>query len=259
MGRVVHLAKQAEPVRPQWSANQVRGRGRRQDGFTVRRRVPGWGQSLPPLRLSALRSGILRRMASPLQDRESTGRFTASDSQHQQRGSGMSINEIKTTVFGFMGTQPTRLGQPGSTPVCSFRLGSTPAYYDTAAGVWKRKSTTWLTVKAFRTLAVNALACLHKGDPVIVSGSLVTEEWTSDGQPHSSLVLVADGIGHDLARGQDTFTRIRSGDASIDEGADGPDPWTTPPSSSPSETGSAPASSVSSADDRTSVENSNAG
>ena len=193
------------------------------------------------------------------QDQESTGRFTASDSQHQQRGSGMSINEIKTTVFGFMGTQPTRLGQPGSTPVCSFRLGSTPAYYDTAAGVWKRKSTTWLTVKAFRTLAVNALACLHKGDPVIVSGSLVTEEWTSDGQPHSSLVLVADGIGHDLARGQDTFTRIRSGDASIDEGADGPDPWTTPPSSSPSETGSAPASSVSSADDRTSVENSNAG
>ena len=172
---------------------------------------------------------------------------------------GMSINEIKTTVFGFMGTQPTRLGQPGSTPVCSFRLGSTPAYYDAAAGVWKRKSTTWLTVKAFRTLAVNALACLHKGDPVIVSGSLVTEEWTSDGQPHSSLVLVADGIGHDLARGQDTFTRIQSGVVPIDEEADGPDPWTTPLSSSSSETGSAPASSVSSAADRTSVKNSNAG
>ena len=193
------------------------------------------------------------------QDQESTGRFTASDSQHQQRGSGMSINEIKTTVFGFMGTQPTRLGQPGSTPVCSFRLGSTPAYYDAAAGVWKRKPTTWLTVKAFRTLAVNALACLHKGDPVIVSGSLVTEEWTSDGQPHSSLVLVADGIGHDLARGQDTFTRIQSGVVPIDEEADGPDPWTTPLSSSSSETGSAPASSVSSAADRTSVKNSNAG
>lgn len=169
----------------------------------------------------------------------------------------MSINEIKTTVFGFMGTQPTRLGQPGSTPVCSFRLGSTPAYYDAAAGVWKRKSTTWLTVKAFRTLAVNALACLHKGDPVMVTGSLVTEEWTSDGQPHSSLVLIADGIGHDLARGQDTFTRIRSSSASIDEGAAGPDPWTTPLASSPSETASAsPASSV---PEEVSVEAANAG
>lgn len=169
----------------------------------------------------------------------------------------MSINEIKTTVFGFMGTQPARLGQPGTTPVCSFRLGSTPAYYDAAAGVWKRKSTTWLTVKAFRTLAVNALACLHKGDPVMVTGSLVTEEWTSDGQPHSSLVLVADGIGHDLARGQDTFTRIRSGTAPIDEGAAGADPWTAPLISSPSET--APASSVPSAAERTSAGAPNAG
>ena len=169
----------------------------------------------------------------------------------------MSINEIKTTVFGFMGTQPARLGQPGATPVCSFRLGSTPAYYDASAGVWKRKSTTWLTVKAFRTLAVNALACLHKGDPVIVSGSLVTEEWTSDGQSHNSLVLVADGIGHDLARGQDTFTKIQSGAAPIDERTAGPDPWTTPLTSSPPETASA--SSVSSAAERTSVDASNVG
>ena len=173
-----------------------------------------------------------------------------------QRGAGMSINEIKTTVFGFMGTQPTRLGQPGSTPACSFRLGSTPAYYDAAAGVWKRKSTTWLTVKAFRTLAMNALACLHKGDPVMVTGSLVTEEWTSDGQPHSSLVLIADGIGHDLARGQDTFTRIRSSSAPIDEGAAGPDPWTTPLASSPS--GTASASPASFAPEGVSVEAANA-
>ena len=135
--------------------------------------------------------------------------------------------------------------------------GSTPAYYDAAAGVWKRKSTTWLTVKAFRTLAVNALACLHKGDPVMVTGSLVTEEWTTDGQPHSSLVLIADGIGHDLARGQDTFTRIRSSSASIDEGAAGPDPWTTPLASSPSETASA--SPASSAPEEVSVEAANAG
>lgn len=170
----------------------------------------------------------------------------------------MSINEIKTTVFGFMGTRPARLGQPGTTPVCSFRLGSTPAYYDAAAGVWKRKATTWLTVKAFRTLAINALACLHKGDPVMVTGSLVTEEWTSEGQQHSSLVLVADGIGHDLARGQDTFTRTRSGAAPVDEGADGPDPWNMPLSSSPSETASASAPSASSAAERTSVKDSNA-
>lgn len=124
----------------------------------------------------------------------------------------MAANESRVLMFGFVGKDPTRIGQPGSTPVCSFRLGSTPAYYDTARGVWTRRPTTWITVKAFRSLAMNLLQSLHKGDPVMVSGGLVTEEWTSGGQPHSTMVLEADGVGHDLNLGQGSFIRIKPDD-----------------------------------------------
>lgn len=59
---------------------------------------------------------------------------------------------------------------------------------------------------------MNLLQSLHKGDPVMVSGGLVTEEWTSGGQSHSTMVLEADGVGHDLNLGQGSFTRIKPDD-----------------------------------------------
>lgn len=134
----------------------------------------------------------------------------------------MAANESRVLMFGFVGKDPTRIGQPGSTPVCSFRLGSTPAYYDTARGVWTRRPTTWMTVKAFRSLAMNLLQSLHKGDPVMVSGVLVTEEWTSGGQPHSTTVLEADGVGHDLNLGRGSFTRVKPDDPDLQGFKD---PW----------------------------------
>lgn len=134
----------------------------------------------------------------------------------------MAANESKVSMFGFVGKAPVRIGQPESAPVCTFRLGSTPAYYDAAKGAWIRRPTTWITVKAFRNLAVNLFHSLHKGDPVMVTGSLVTEEWTKEGQLHSALVLEADGVGHDLNLGQGAFTRVKP------EEVDSPgrkDPW----------------------------------
>lgn len=128
----------------------------------------------------------------------------------------MAVNETRILMFGFVGKDPIRIGQPGSTPICSFRLGSTPGYFDGGKGTWVRRPTTWVTVKAFRTLAMNLLQSLHRGDPVMVTGSLVTEEWTTkDGQSHSSLVLEADGVGHDLNLGQGTFARVRHEDTNI--------------------------------------------
>lgn len=70
---------------------------------------------------------------------------------------------------------------------------------------------------------MNLLQSLHRGDPVMVTGSLITEEWTTkDGQSHSSLVLEADGVGHDLNLGQDTFTRVRHEDTNVQGFKD---PW----------------------------------
>ncbi|MCI1672705.1 MAG: single-stranded DNA-binding protein [Bifidobacterium tibiigranuli] len=111
------------------------------------------------------------------------------------------------TITGFVGANPIGFGREGKTGGCSFRVGSTRSYFHAASGEWKDQPTTWLTVKAFRTLAVNVLASVRKGDPVIVSGLLNTEEWQQDGGNRSRIVIEASAVGHDLSRGVDSFQR----------------------------------------------------
>ncbi|MEK0306311.1 single-stranded DNA-binding protein [Bifidobacterium favimelis] len=127
----------------------------------------------------------------------------------------MAVNETRVTMFGYAGKDPVPIGLSGNTPICSFRLGSTPAYYDPSKQAWKNRHTTWVTVKAFRALAEHVLRSVHKGDPVLVTGQLITETWIKDGEEHSALTLQADGVGHDLNQGVDVFSRIRrTGDRS---------------------------------------------
>jgi single-strand DNA-binding protein len=114
------------------------------------------------------------------------------------------------TITGFVGANPIGFGREGKTGGCSFRVGSTRSYFHAASGEWKDQPTTWLTVKAFRTLASNVLASVHKGDPVIVSGLLNTEEWQQDGGNRSRIVIEASAVGHDLSRGVGSFQRQTS-------------------------------------------------
>ncbi|MDF7663577.1 single-stranded DNA-binding protein [Bifidobacterium sp. ESL0763] len=115
------------------------------------------------------------------------------------------------TISGFVGADPQSFGKEGGSAACSFRIGCTPRYFNQTANEWRERPTTWLTVKAYRMLALNVLACVHKGDPVVATGSLVTEEWTRDGTSHSKMVMEATGVGHDLAFGVSAFQRVRSG------------------------------------------------
>ena len=64
---------------------------------------------------------------------------------------------------------------------------------------------------------------MHVGDPVIVTGSLTTDQWEKDGQRHSATVLDAASIGHDLALGRSAFVRIKrsDNDPAHDAAADG--------------------------------------
>jgi single-strand DNA-binding protein len=114
------------------------------------------------------------------------------------------------TITGFVGANPIGFGREGKTGGCSFRVGSTRSYFHAASGEWKDQPTTWMTVKAFRTLALNVLASVRKGDPVIVSGLLNTEEWQQDGNNRSRIVIEASAVGHDLSRGVGSFQRQNS-------------------------------------------------
>jgi single-strand DNA-binding protein len=120
----------------------------------------------------------------------------------------MGIQQGLVTITGYVAKEPRRVGDTGRTPLCVMRLASTRSYYDAKSQLWKELPTTWISVKAHRSLANNVLASVHKGDPVIVTGTLGMDEWSKDGQPQSSLVIEANAIGHDLSLGSTSFSKL---------------------------------------------------
>lgn len=115
------------------------------------------------------------------------------------------------TVSGFVGADPQRFGKEGGPAASSFRIGCTTSYFNPVANEWRDRPTTWITVKVFRKLAENVQSSLHKGDPVIATGNLATEEWVRDGTKHSRMVMEATSVGHDLSFGISVFQRVRPG------------------------------------------------
>lgn len=127
-----------------------------------------------------------------------------------------------TVLRGRVGTEPRRF-ETSNGCGCSFRMASTRRYYDRNAQEWKDGPTLWITVKAFRTLAQNALASVHKGQPVIVAGMLAAEEWEDDGTQRFSTAVYADSLGHDLARGTSQFSKVAraGGEAAAEDAGEG--------------------------------------
>ena len=114
----------------------------------------------------------------------------------------MAIQQGTVTITGFVGSMPVPFGRSGGVEGCSFRMGSTRRYRDGGTGEWRNLPTTWITVKAFRTLASNARMSLHVGEAAIVTGVLSTEEWTTQNDERRSRIVVeATNIGHDINYG----------------------------------------------------------
>lgn len=76
------------------------------------------------------------------------------------------------TIRGFAATRPELRALPSGVPVASFRVASTPRWFDAASGTWQQGRTNWYTVTAFRRLAKNIAASIDKGHPVLLTGRL---------------------------------------------------------------------------------------
>lgn len=136
----------------------------------------------------------------------------------------MSRNDLMVTVVGWAATRPKEV--TGGVPFTSFRLATTPRYFDNRQGGWADGRTEWLTVKVFRDVALNVASSIAKGDPVVVHGRLRTEDWQADGGVRTTLVVEASALGHDLTRGRGVFVRTvrasrpEDADAATEPGAD---------------------------------------
>lgn len=110
------------------------------------------------------------------------------------------MNEITTTVVGNLVVDP-RLSLVGDSFKATFRIASTPRWFNAKSNEWQDGTTTYVNVNCWRKLAENANDCLRKGQPVIVHGRLSQREYeTKDGERRSTLEIDATNIGHDLSR-----------------------------------------------------------
>jgi single-strand DNA-binding protein len=92
-----------------------------------------------------------------------------------------------------------RFGQSG-TAVCKMRLVAADRRENKATGEWEDTDTLWMDVTCFKKLAENVVESVVKGDLVIVTGKIRTEEWDDreSGQKRSKVAMIADTVSASL-------------------------------------------------------------
>ncbi|MGW4382775.1 single-stranded DNA-binding protein [Kitasatospora sp. NPDC004531] len=111
------------------------------------------------------------------------------------------------TMVGNAASNVTYRETAGGVAVASFRLAATERRYDRERGDWSDGETIWVTVVAWRRLAVNLVGSVSKGDPLVVSGRLRVREWGEESNRRTEVEIDARAVGHDLTRGTALFKR----------------------------------------------------
>jgi single-strand DNA-binding protein len=120
------------------------------------------------------------------------------------------VNESNFSVAGYVATIPHPGETPAGVPTLSMRVAWTPRKLDRGTGNWADEPACFATVKCYRKLAENALMSVHKGDPVVVTGTLRIRDYEAkDGSKRTNVDVNAISIGHDLSRGVTSFKRVR--------------------------------------------------
>lgn len=122
--------------------------------------------------------------------------------------------DTNVTIVGTVLTAPEWRRTRNATLVASFRVASRSRRFDREQGVWTDGDSLRVRVTCWRRLAESVLASVMVGDPVIVTGRLYTRDWqTATGERRLAYELEALAVGHDLSRGQGSFTRYRAAPA----------------------------------------------
>lgn len=137
------------------------------------------------------------------------------------------MNGATLTIAGNLTADPELLYTQNGIPVCSFNVADTPRRLNRDTNEWQDAGATlFQRVNVWRDQAENVAASLHKGDAVVVIGSLVARPWTDkDGNERTSVELEARIVSVDLRRQRiERVARVRAG---AEPAADA---WTPPAS-----------------------------
>jgi single-strand DNA-binding protein len=117
-------------------------------------------------------------------------------------------HEAMFAVSGYVATQPVKRVTKNGTVTLSMRVAWTPRVIDKATGDWTDQETSFVSVTCFRKVAENAAKSLRRGDAIVLRGTLKVREYTDQaGVKRSSVDVVADSIGHDMAKGTSHYTK----------------------------------------------------
>ncbi|MFJ6796607.1 single-stranded DNA-binding protein [Streptomyces sp. NPDC091268] len=119
------------------------------------------------------------------------------------------MNDTQVTLVGHVATQ-IDYRETTAGPSARFRFAVTPRYFDRRKEAWADAPTSFYTVWARRTLALNLAGSVSVGEPLVVHGRLRVRENPPDGEGNRwcSADVEAISIGHDLNRGTAAFRRI---------------------------------------------------
>lgn len=118
-------------------------------------------------------------------------------------------NDSNFSVAGYVATVPVAGTTRSGLPTLEMRVAWTPRKREQGTGNWADEPACFATVKCYRKLAENALMSVHKGEPVLVTGSLRIREYDAkDGSRRTNVDVNATSIGHDLTRGVASFRRL---------------------------------------------------
>src|SRR5690606_2100699 len=81
------------------------------------------------------------------------------------------IMKERITVVGNIATVPEQRKLGSGDTVVNFRLAANHGHWDRGAGKWVDGEASFYAVSAYRALGEHALASLHRGERVIVTGT----------------------------------------------------------------------------------------
>ena len=118
------------------------------------------------------------------------------------------MNETFITVSGNVVGDPVVRATNANVPFVTFRVASNVRRLNIKTGEYTDAGTNFVNVTAFRALGVNLANSLKKGEPVIVYGRMRVNQWVNGDRSGTSVEIDANNVGHDLTRGQSTFTKV---------------------------------------------------
>ncbi|AFU62183.1 ssDNA binding protein [Streptomyces phage SV1] len=111
------------------------------------------------------------------------------------------------TVVGNVVADPELRFTPAGAAVANFRLASTPRTFDRTANEWRDGETLFLSVSVWRQQAENVAGSIHRGDRVIVVGTLAQRTYEKDGERRASYEVKAEEVGPALKNATATVTK----------------------------------------------------